>query len=386
LYSATVKPILQANGRFPVLNENYESINNPNLFYAGNLAHSHDFKRSAGGFIHGFRYTARALVRILGERRTQIEQWPHVEFPSIVSRSLSKAKPEINAAHIAALAKQAMERLNVGSAAYQMVHVLGDAVVFQCDKRQERLNATYFEELPLKYFHQKFRGYPRITFSFGYFGQARPFDQSIQTGTKFEAFVWSFPGDCTGGKQRNGPPPGPEDRELFRFEESLSTQWTEAAFLPDLEVILAKRAVDSLKGVHWEKLSWGPPTFSKHGDKITPLLASASHLGFAIAAGKEFEAGEVNLWVRNLKKSNVYLQRMAPPPADQEWENHTIVHPSGGTKLESWHLDIWRALGEDDAVLGQHEVDLSNGIVQDFVVGFSEEELRQSCPQEDRIP
>jgi hypothetical protein len=40
-------------------------VNVPGLYFAGNLAHGKDHLKSAGGFIHGFRYTARALFRIL---------------------------------------------------------------------------------------------------------------------------------------------------------------------------------------------------------------------------------------------------------------------------------------------------------------------------------
>ena len=45
------------------------------LFFAGALAHGKDYKRSAGGFIHGLRYTARCLFRIL-EARYEAEPWP----------------------------------------------------------------------------------------------------------------------------------------------------------------------------------------------------------------------------------------------------------------------------------------------------------------------
>ena len=41
------------------------SVNVPGMYFAGTLAHGKDWKRAAGGFIHGFRYTARALHRIL---------------------------------------------------------------------------------------------------------------------------------------------------------------------------------------------------------------------------------------------------------------------------------------------------------------------------------
>jgi len=52
--------IQQGRGRakkFPAIKHNYESMSTPGLFFAGATSHSLDFRKSAGGFIHGFRYT-----------------------------------------------------------------------------------------------------------------------------------------------------------------------------------------------------------------------------------------------------------------------------------------------------------------------------------------
>ena len=43
--------------KYPKINHNYESVNVPGLFIAGGASHSLDHRKSAGGFIHGFRYT-----------------------------------------------------------------------------------------------------------------------------------------------------------------------------------------------------------------------------------------------------------------------------------------------------------------------------------------
>lgn len=48
--------LLTDNQKYPAIKNNYESPNNPNLFFIGALMHSLDFKKSSGGFIHGFRY------------------------------------------------------------------------------------------------------------------------------------------------------------------------------------------------------------------------------------------------------------------------------------------------------------------------------------------
>ena len=43
--------------KYPKIGYNYESVDNRNMFFAGTATHSLDFRKSAGGFIHGFRYT-----------------------------------------------------------------------------------------------------------------------------------------------------------------------------------------------------------------------------------------------------------------------------------------------------------------------------------------
>ncbi|KAA0152426.1 hypothetical protein FNF29_03992 [Cafeteria roenbergensis] len=61
----SARPARSAIGKYPAVTSRYESVNVPGMFFAGGLAHSLDWKSSAGGFIHGFRYTVRALHRML---------------------------------------------------------------------------------------------------------------------------------------------------------------------------------------------------------------------------------------------------------------------------------------------------------------------------------
>jgi hypothetical protein len=57
-------------------------VNVPGLFFAGTLSHGKDHLRAAGGFIHGFRYTARALHRLL-ENRLYNVPWPGPTFAAV---------------------------------------------------------------------------------------------------------------------------------------------------------------------------------------------------------------------------------------------------------------------------------------------------------------
>lgn len=53
---------MEERGKFPLINEVYESINNHNLYFAGSLMHGLDFGKSPGGFIHGFRYSIKYMI------------------------------------------------------------------------------------------------------------------------------------------------------------------------------------------------------------------------------------------------------------------------------------------------------------------------------------
>jgi hypothetical protein len=44
--------------KYPKIEYDYESADYENLYFAGTVAHSLDFRKSSGGFIHGFRYTS----------------------------------------------------------------------------------------------------------------------------------------------------------------------------------------------------------------------------------------------------------------------------------------------------------------------------------------
>jgi len=51
--------------KYPKIDHSYESADYPGLYYAGTVTHSLDYRKSAGGFIHGFRYTGELSVLCL---------------------------------------------------------------------------------------------------------------------------------------------------------------------------------------------------------------------------------------------------------------------------------------------------------------------------------
>ncbi|KAK7087884.1 FAD-dependent oxidoreductase domain-containing protein 2-like [Littorina saxatilis] len=112
------------------IQHNYESKTMPGVFLAGTSSHSLDWRKSAGGFIHGFRYTARALASLL-EWRYEGVPWP------------SKTVP------VTQLLTHVLKRFNEASGIYQMFQVLGDVAVFSEDGQ----SVEYLEEFPINLIH-----------------------------------------------------------------------------------------------------------------------------------------------------------------------------------------------------------------------------------------
>ncbi|HEY6797471.1 MAG TPA: NAD(P)-binding domain-containing protein [Kineosporiaceae bacterium] len=119
------------NGRFVALTPAYESVNVPGLYFAGTLMQERDFKKSTGGFIHGFRYAVRSLSRIF-EERYHDRPWPSVVLDSSPS----------------AMAEAVIARVNRSSALWQQFGVLGDLLVAGPGEP-----ARYHEEVPVEHAH-----------------------------------------------------------------------------------------------------------------------------------------------------------------------------------------------------------------------------------------
>jgi hypothetical protein len=121
----------------------------PGLYFAGALAHGHDWRRSSGGFIHGFRYTARALVKSLREDREEVGGWAgatlgdenHTCTPGALLCSALQRK-----AVIEALSRSA----GSGDGIYQNFGELAAVVVLESaveDATQVRLGAMLYHQV-----------------------------------------------------------------------------------------------------------------------------------------------------------------------------------------------------------------------------------------------
>jgi thioredoxin reductase len=131
IFAAECKPELTIRDCFPAQTSEWESTNIPDLYFAGTLMQVRDFKKSTGGFIHGFRYGVRALHRML-QKKYHGQHWPHCCL---------QGEPQ-------ALMEAVVVRVNRTSALWQQFAFLCDLIVVQADGR-----ACYYEELPVDYVH-----------------------------------------------------------------------------------------------------------------------------------------------------------------------------------------------------------------------------------------
>jgi thioredoxin reductase len=129
IFSDGCKPELTIRDRFPAQTSEWESTNVPDLYFAGTLMQVRDYKKSTGGFIHGFRYGVRALHRML-EKKYHGQNWPH--------RSL-EGEPQ-------AFMEAVVARVNRSSALWQQFAFLCDLIVVEANGR-----SRYYEEVPVDY-------------------------------------------------------------------------------------------------------------------------------------------------------------------------------------------------------------------------------------------
>jgi len=148
IFEDACKPEVVIKDRFPNQTPEYESVNVKNLYFAGTLTHMRDYKKQASGFVHGFRYNASFLARILSYKNHKIP------LPSI----------EINW-DINTLCDKIIDRINTNSSLWNQYGYFGDLAVIEEDK------IRYYESLPVDFVKEKMMDknneYFIITMEFG---------------------------------------------------------------------------------------------------------------------------------------------------------------------------------------------------------------------------
>lgn len=133
IFAPECRPELTLGDRFPAQTPAWESINVPDLFFAGTLMQVRDYKKATSSFIHGFRYNIRTLHRFF-ERRYHGRELPWREAPTTAE----------------SLADAVLERVNRTSALWQQFAYLGDLIVLpEAGAPEPSAAGRWYEELPV---------------------------------------------------------------------------------------------------------------------------------------------------------------------------------------------------------------------------------------------
>jgi hypothetical protein len=133
IFDPDAAPALAVHDRFPDLTSEWESVNQPGMFFAGTIMQSQGYRRATSGFIHGFRYNIRAQARLLGAR-FHGEPLPADTLPLDAG----------------ALAHRVLRRVNHASDIWQQQSYLGDAALVRDDGTVE-----WHEALPVPYLRER---------------------------------------------------------------------------------------------------------------------------------------------------------------------------------------------------------------------------------------
>ena len=134
---------LSPNGKYPAITPKYESVANKNLFFIGALMHSRDYKKSSGGFIHGFRYLIEYFFHIHYDGKLKIAKFQKNKLNTLVT-------------HI-------LYRLNYSSALYQMFGQVVDIFFFNVAQN----DITYIENVSYSFLESNAANENMLYFTIG---------------------------------------------------------------------------------------------------------------------------------------------------------------------------------------------------------------------------
>lgn len=149
-FDESTRPDVKAKGKYPLLTSTWESQNVANMYFIGGAMQAID-RKSASGFIHGFRYNVRALSNLLKQR------YEGMDLPSI-DREHFDLNDFLDAMY---------ERLSLTAGLFQLYGFLGDLILFSKDLRSYK----EIRELPVQHIQDIIPGDQhalQLTLEFGF--------------------------------------------------------------------------------------------------------------------------------------------------------------------------------------------------------------------------
>lgn len=147
-----IRPNLRHFDKFPEMTPQWEATSTSNLWFAGTLMQSRDFKKTMSGFVHGFRHNIAALSEFISERLTG------TPYPS---KDVALDQD--------ALTDLIIDRISLSSGLFLQPGFLGDVIHFDGPQKGQHLR-----EMPVQWLDEnpELRGPDsiQITLEFGDFG------------------------------------------------------------------------------------------------------------------------------------------------------------------------------------------------------------------------
>lgn len=140
-----VDPRDSLRGKFPLITSEWQYVNAPGMYALGAMMQTVNYRKNAGGFIHGFRYTIRSLIDILFFK----EHGHPLRSSQLIS--VDSIKSEL------------MRRINSASSLYQMYGELCDVLVIDSTGNGDY---CYYYDLPLSFVKSHFVGHKLIVLTF----------------------------------------------------------------------------------------------------------------------------------------------------------------------------------------------------------------------------
>lgn len=157
IFDESCQPELSIRDKFPAQTSEWESVNVPDLYFAGTVMQACDYRKTMSGFIHGFRHNITALSNLF-EKKYHGASWPFEEI---------EATPE-------AILRRVIDRVNRSPGIFLQPGFLADVVVV--DETQGV--ARHYRDVRYDYVHQSDFGqhehYYTISLEYGRF-QGDPF-------------------------------------------------------------------------------------------------------------------------------------------------------------------------------------------------------------------
>ncbi len=150
IFDEAIRPQMQHFGKFPKMTAQWEAETTENLWFAGTVMQSRDFKKTMSGFVHGFRHNIAALTQFIAGR---VQGTP---YPS-----------ETVALDEAALIDTIIDRISLSSGMFLQPGFLGDVIVTEGPEA-----GTHYRDVPVDWAREGALAldFMMVTLEFGNFG------------------------------------------------------------------------------------------------------------------------------------------------------------------------------------------------------------------------